>query len=302
LGVREARGGAVRLGARDPGEAGEQIHMEPTALETFLYFWDDRDGPWWQGWWLTPDSIGSDSFLAFSQGTAATPDCCREWKGGAGAIIDMSVVMIADNVVGIRAAGLGFEGAFELDRSQVHAHGGRPVYRRQRDLTPEEASSIDELAAYVIYSSGSSLTDLSSSGAVVGLPVAVASDTTQRALNWVNGDGEAAEEVAGPLLRHALHVESEADLEAEICKGADARVSLPGLADEDSPLPMGWVVAEASNEPITRSVRGFLLTAASDLETELPEHIRCLPQVVELAAKLRKLVEERGFTLCVWGS
>ena len=67
-----------------------------------------------------------------------------------------------------------------------------------------------------------------------------------------------------------------------------------------SPLPVGWVVAEQSAEAVTASVRSFLLRAASDLETALPEPVRVLPQVVALAARVRRLVEERGFSVCVW--
>ena len=112
----------------------------------------------------------------------------------------------------------------------------------------------------------------------------------------------AAEAEASPVLRQSVRVESEADLEVEVVKRPEERLSLPELHDDESPPPVGWVVAEQSNEPLSRSVRAHLLAAASDLETGLPEHIRCLPQVVELAAKLRGLVAERGFTLCVWSN
>ena len=28
----------------------------------YMYFWDERDGPDWSGWWVTPDYMGNDEF------------------------------------------------------------------------------------------------------------------------------------------------------------------------------------------------------------------------------------------------
>ena len=281
-----------------------QEATEHASFKTFLYYWDGRDGPRWQGWWLSPDCVGSESFLAFSHGDARSPDLCREWQTGEGAI-GMHVGSLGDGVVGVRAGGLGFEGAYELVR-HAHEHDGRPVYCRARDLTETELPAMR--GTTVVYSTQASLTDVPA-GAVVGVPVSVDAQLTPfgaidtgAVLNWVRGEPVAAAEEAeaAPVLHQSLRVETAADLELELSKGANQRVSLPGLADEDSPLPVGWVVAEQSAEAVTASVRSFLLRAASDLETALPDAVRRLPQVVELAARVRRLVEERGFFVCVW--
>ena len=290
--------------ARLRGCEAMQEATEHASFKTFLYYWDGRDGPRWQGWWLSPDCVGSESFLAFSHGDARSPDLCREWQTGEGAI-GMHVGSLEDGVVGVRAGGLGFEGAYELVR-HAHEHDGRPVYCRARDLTETELPAMR--GTTVVYSTQASLTDVPA-GAVVGVPVSVDAQLTPfgaidtgAVLNWVRGEPVAAAEEAeaAPVLHQSLRVETAADLELELSKGANQRVSLPGLADEDSPLPVGWVVAEQSAEAVTASVRSFLLRAASDLETALPDAVRRLPQVVELAARVRRLVEERGFFVCVW--
>ena len=283
-------------------EASEHV----ASFKTFLYYWDGRDGPRWQGWWLSPDCVGSESFLAFSHGDARSPDLCREWQTGEGAI-GMHVGSLGDGVVGVRAGGLGFEGAYEHNHTHAHEHGGRPVYCRVRDLTEAEIPAMR--GTTVVYSTQASLADAPASAAVVGVPVSMDAQLTpsgaidtEAVLNWVRGEPVAAAEEAevAPLLHQLLRVETAADLEVELSKGANQRISLPDLADEDSPLPVGWVVAEQSAEAVTASVRSFLLRAASDLETALPDAVRRLPQVVELAARLRRLVEERGFSVCVW--
>lgn len=276
------------------------------SFEPFLYYWDGRDGPQWQGWWLSPDCVGSERFLAFSRGDVLSPDLCHEWQTGEGAI-GMHVGSLGDGVVGVRAGGLGFEGAYEHDSRHAHKHGGRPVYCRVRDLTEAEIPAMR--GTTVVYSTQASLADVPASAAVVGVPVSMDAQLTasgaidtEAVLNWVRGEPVAAAEEAevAPLLHQLLRVETAADLEVELSKGANQRISLPDLADEDSPLPVGWVVAEQSAEAVTASVRSFLLRAASDLETALPDAVRQLPQVVELAARLRRLVEERGFSVCVW--
>ena len=282
-------------------EASEHV----TPFEPILYYWDGRDGPQWQGWWLSPDCVGSEHFLAFSPGDALSPDLCREWQTGDRAI-GMHVGRLGTDVVGVRAGGLGFEGAYERDRAHAHAHGGRPVYCRVRDLTEAELAA----GSTVVYSTQAGLGDAPASDAVVGVPVSAdarltpsGAVDTAAVLNWVRGEpvaAAAAEAEAAPVLHQSLRVETAADLELELSKGAHQRVSLPDLADEDSPLPVGWVVAEQSAEAVTASVRSFLLRAASDLETALPEPVRVLPQVVALAARVRRLVEERGFSVCVW--
>ena len=289
-------------------------------LDTCLYYWDESDGPQWQGWWITPDHVGNDRFFAFSRGAAASPDECRSWRGGDRSI-DMCVASLGGGAMGVRASGLGFEGVYERE-SEERGHG-RPAFRRTRDLTAAEAARIDAASAAapstVVYSQQMTLADLPSSseeapaaiavGVPLDLPAAV---TPAAALEWVRGGGEEGGQHAGaagsppeeaaaePMLRLSLRVESAAELDQVVRKEAAERLSLPELSDEESPLPVGWVLAERSAAPVSGTVRRFLLLAAHQLEEELPESYRSLPQVRELAASLRRLVVERGFTLCVW--
>ena len=299
-----------------------------TAVDTYLYFWDDRDGPQFQGWWITPGYVGNDAFLAFSPGSAQTPDQCSTWRGGA-ELLDVCVASLASETMGVRAAGKGFEGAFEVDEVLTRQHGpssARSIFKRSRDLSDVEVDAIDRMrGGTIVYSASTSLAAaaaLSGSAAspVVGVPLGGPLPTsTQAVLQWVQGGAEEEEEeeeeeeappttrvepaaVPGaPRLRLSLRIETAADLDAELTKGAHEQVSLPALADDDeSPLPVGWVVAERSHRSVTGSVRSFLLTAARHLEEELPEQYRALPAVVQLAAQLRKMVDERGFQVCVW--
>lgn len=299
------------------------VDASAAPVETFLYFWDDRDGPQFMGWWITPGHVGNDAFLAFSPGYAQSPDQCGVWRGGA-ELLDVCVASLGSKTMGVRAAGKGFEGAFEADEAlaRQHTHGARSIYKRSRDLSDEEAAAIDRMrGGTVVYSASTSLSDAAalSSGAaspVVGVPLGGPLPTsTQAVLQWVQGgaEEEAAEEetppttrvgstapLGAPTLRLSLHIGTAADLDVELTKGAHEQVSLPALADDESPLPVGWVVAGPSRQPVTGCVRSFLLTAARHLEEELPEQYRALPHVVHLAAQLRKMVDERGFQVCVW--
>ena len=51
--------------------------------QLWLYYWDERDGEDFQGWWITPDLIGNNDFILCSSCTEArTPDACKlgEWR------------------------------------------------------------------------------------------------------------------------------------------------------------------------------------------------------------------------------
>ena len=50
--------------------------MDGVLLETWLYYWDARDGSGYQGWWIAPE-VGSDLFMAFAPGDAEGPELCR---------------------------------------------------------------------------------------------------------------------------------------------------------------------------------------------------------------------------------
>ena len=43
--------------------------------ECFLYFWDERDGETWMGWWITPQDVGCMRYWAHAPGSDTdTPD------------------------------------------------------------------------------------------------------------------------------------------------------------------------------------------------------------------------------------
>ena len=50
--------------------------------EVWLYFWDLRDGPDFNGWWITPDFVGNNDFFFSSNEDAPTPVDCKlgSWR------------------------------------------------------------------------------------------------------------------------------------------------------------------------------------------------------------------------------
>mmetsp|Transcript_46123 Transcript_46123/g.76238 ORF Transcript_46123/g.76238 Transcript_46123/m.76238 type:complete len:320 (+) Transcript_46123:74-1033(+) len=291
-------------------------------FETFLYFWDERDGPGWQGWWITPGWVGNERFFAFANDDVESPDLCKNWQGSNHSI-HMHVARLSECLMGVRAASLNFEGAYMHELALPHDHKGCPVFRRLRDLTEAEKDAIDqrkqEATDIVTFSlANTSFSDAPST--VEGLVDTVPG--VQPVLDWVNGGdvpdvalmmgatldwvrgSEAA--IAARCLsvedapRLVLHINSADDLDLLVTKDQAERVSVPELHDDESPLPVGWVIAARSNEVVTRTVRDHVLTAAKHLEEELPEEIRTLPQVLEQIQRLQWLVQKPCFTVCVW--
>ena len=41
--------------------------------QLWLYWWDERDGPEWSGWWMTPDYVGNNEFILHEHSAATTP-------------------------------------------------------------------------------------------------------------------------------------------------------------------------------------------------------------------------------------
>ena len=41
--------------------------------QLWMYFWDERDGAEWSGWWITPDFIGNTDFFLHHRGAPDTP-------------------------------------------------------------------------------------------------------------------------------------------------------------------------------------------------------------------------------------
>eukprot|EP00966_Prymnesium_polylepis_P075088 1741687-Prymnesium_polylepis.1 len=102
----------------------------------FLYYWDERDGDHYQGWWIG-SAVGSNHYMAYASGDAESPELCRGWRG-ANQLLDLRVALVND-VVLVRAGGLELEGAYVRESSCPHDHGGRSVYRRERGLHANEA-------------------------------------------------------------------------------------------------------------------------------------------------------------------
>jgi thioredoxin 1 len=125
--------------------------VKESARSNYLYYWDDRDGRQWQGWWLTPDRVGNDRYLVFSPGDVPTPLLCSEWRAGWGAgsegVIGMGVTKIEDGTLSVRAGGRDFEGLYKHDRTHQHTHGGRPVYRRVSNLTKDSTRGAIHLSS-----------------------------------------------------------------------------------------------------------------------------------------------------------
>ena len=274
-------------------------------LTTFLYYWDSRDGVGWQRWWIGAE-VGSQEFMAFSPGDVDSPvNACR-WRGHQP--IGVRVRSLGDGLMGVHAAGLGFEGVYEVEADHPHRHSSRPVYRRARDLSIDEIANIDSSCGHagsdvVIYHHDEPLTQACARvqrPPVVAMPStsttvvadAIVTDATQTepaitdasiatgtALGWVNGDdlpavigvlgvladGPTHSDVAPtegqeslseahplmPVLVRSLSVHSRADLETLVTKRSEERLSIPELADDESPLPMGWVLAERSTSALT---------------------------------------------------
>jgi len=280
----------------------------------FLYYWDERDGEHYQGWWIAP-AVGSDQFMAFSNGDAASPELCRGWRG-ADRLLNLHVVLV-DGTALVRDRGLGhLEGAYARAPSCPHDHGGRPVYRRERALDANEMSTIDRmlseeedasfsLVAMQVGDSASVLVWVQGAGEPAGEKVVAAA--TSAPVQWANIAGDdmigteaTGVEAAATVLRRTVCIEQSSDLERSVTKAADEELSIPELHDAESPPPVGWVIVSRSTEDITRSVRGLLLHAADDLEGSA---YRELPQVREQIQRLRQLAADgRGFSVCVWGS
>jgi hypothetical protein len=307
---------------------------QPVAFEPpWLYYWDDRDGPGWQGWWIAP-AVGSESFMAFAPGDFSSPAGARAWVGDW--LLDVHVAELEHSVLAVRAAGMAFEGAYTRLQRENH---GKPVYRRERDLSAAEVAFMGEDPSdVVIYGRQMPLARDSASRPVEGVPVGVALDITRTALGWVTGSGSLPEGFCSPSSgeaaategaasvavasawpmviahgvasasptpsrapRRTVHVDGPAGLDVVVSKGPDEWLSVPELADdEDWPLPVGWVLAERSILHVTSTVRELLETAIAHLSDDLPESLRTLPQVLEQVRTLRRLLEQGGFRVCAW--
>lgn len=318
--------------------------MSGVPFETFLYYWDDRDGINWQGWWIAPD-VGSSSFMAFARGDAETPVLCPAWRRGDSQLIDMHVAWLGCNVIGVRAPNICFEGVYTIEATHPHEHGGRPVFRRVRDLEVDELHELDRTrtivaADVVVYSRKLTLADVTSTApaktdhdgydAIIGVPLNSAAMDAESLLAWVQGaDSQSVQAISVAGSAHAalssveqqtleeaqvgsfdpqaspsqsIRIESMADLDLVLTKGATECLTIPELADEDSPLPMGWVLAARSTHPEIRTVREHVLLATEHLDKGVSPDIRALPQVDEQIRKLRSLVEDLCFTICVWNA
>ena len=131
---------------------------------------------------------------------------------------------------------------------------------------------------------------------------------TQAALDWVGHVPEPAASASADLgeavsdadeLQFTVDVAGEAELQTVVAKAADERLSIPELADDESPLPRGWVLAERGADTCA-TVRDHLLEAVANLEHGLPAEVAALPAVREQVKRLTELADRGGFRLCVW--
>jgi len=123
------------------GSAGDS-GGEPSG-ECYMYYWDERDGAEWMGWWVTPDDVGSMRYWAFARGSdTATPDGCAAWES-AGRRLQLKVTKGADGSILLEPSGpsgspdcpLSFLGTYK-PVAHTHTHRGRLVYRRTAPLPP----------------------------------------------------------------------------------------------------------------------------------------------------------------------
>ena len=125
---------------------------------------------------------------------------------------------------------------------------------------------------------------------------------TQAALDWVGHvpDAPAAsadldEAASDAGLKSGCRRPGEAELQTVVAKAAGERLSIPELADDESPLPRGWVLAERGADTCA-TVRDHLLEAVANLEHGLPAEVAALPAVREQVRRLTELAMPRqGF-------
>ena len=111
----------------------------------YLYYWDDRDGPDWEGWWITPSYIGYTGIVcAHSRDRAArNPNECIHWQ--------QSTIRVIKNVHGpgvfvrdlqTNHPSVPYEGLY-LPIVSTHSIGNRLVYRLARRLADNDKWFID---------------------------------------------------------------------------------------------------------------------------------------------------------------
>ena len=237
------------------------------------------------------------------------------------------------------------EGVYQLEAGHPHSHGGRPVFKRARDLTAEEATQLSQehAADVVTFTRGMTLEDSAASSgsglavqqAVLGVAASplgvVGVPTVESVLDWVNGaDGVVVQglplvdtpEHPSVTMSHALpstmasegsrqvlasprvtvRIASTADLDREVTKVADEILSIPELHDEESPLPVGWVLASRGNSATACTARQHILRAIDGMENEVPERVAALQPVQDQVSSLRRLLDLASgpFTMCIW--
>merc|ERR1712039_1039057 len=62
-----------------------------TALDVLIYFWDERDGPNFCGWWFGP-KVGGDQVWAYSSDKGMTPPL-SQWRVPYDGPVDPSIVL-----------------------------------------------------------------------------------------------------------------------------------------------------------------------------------------------------------------
>ena len=135
--------------ARAPRAAAAPAPAPVAAAPTshFLYYWDDRDGDDWAGWWLTPHAIGDDRYVLHNAERTLLPH--REgWRANAkivdahgGAQPDVAVRCIfrlpssswlAEPIIMVTGAAATALDGVDFSQRVFVRHGnnhGRPAYR-----------------------------------------------------------------------------------------------------------------------------------------------------------------------------
>ena len=133
--------------------------------ELHLYFWDERDGVDFSGWWVTPDFKGNGEYFLTCGTQAATPDKCERgaWRSpnveqlqlkrsldlafapdaAAGGLVaagdDAATPIVPDNIVKVNFS--------KIVWREDGLHHGRPCYIAAERPVAESPSSSAESAS-----------------------------------------------------------------------------------------------------------------------------------------------------------
>ena len=95
-------------------------------MAPFRSYWDDRDGDYYEGWWVA-DGVGSQNYFAWLPGKHERPDDSKRYQKGQDNYFTMEWVKTGS---GYSLDGCGvLNGEYKLDAEQTNH--GYPIYARK---------------------------------------------------------------------------------------------------------------------------------------------------------------------------